>query len=301
MDATTIFITAIAITAVLAAAAVFTVAFRRGADSRPITAPSTGVLDKRAIKRDLAARQERVAEGEQRGGVATLVKEEAEAAEEEVEVEAEAEPSTEDPILRREELTEEEFGVTRRQFFNRAILGLFGGAFMGGLTISFLAFLWPKLSGGFGSPIAVGMVGDLRNEIQNADGTFTPVFVAAAQSWIVPWTREAGTEGTSFEGIPVIAGAEGGERGLMALWQKCVHLGCRVPSCESSQGFECPCHGSKYNLHGEYEDGPAPRNLDHFGVEVNDRGELVVNTGDVYETARARVKTVDYPQGPNCL
>ena len=53
----------------------------------------------------------------------------------------------------------------------------------------------------------------------------------------------------------------------MALWQRCVHLGCRVPSACSSQGFECPCHGSKYNFHGEYEDGPAPRNMDRFAVE----------------------------------
>ncbi|NNC42219.1 MAG: Rieske 2Fe-2S domain-containing protein, partial [Acidimicrobiia bacterium] len=60
--------------------------------------------------------------------------------------------------------------------------------------------------------------------------------------------------GTAFDGIPVIAG------GFTALWQKCVHLGCRVPWCASSQGFECPCHGSKYNAHGEYFAGPAPRN-----------------------------------------
>ncbi len=205
-----------------------------------------------------------------------------------------------DPLLEREELTPEEFGVARRQFFNRAILGLFGGAFLGGLTISFLAFLWPKLSGGFGAPINLGSVGDLRREIAQGDGSFIPKFAAAAQSWIVPWTR-SDTTGTSFEGMPVVAGAEGGEIGLMALWQRCVHLGCRVPSCVSSQGFECPCHGSKYNLHGEYEDGPAPRNLDRFGVEVNERGELIVLTGDIFETARSKVKSVAYPQGPNCL
>lgn len=301
MEATTIFIIGVAASAVLAAVAIFTVAYRRGPDSRPVTTPSTGALDKRAIARDLASRAHREEavghEGEGEGGVATLVAEEPEQLEE---AEAELEPAP-DPILEREEVTEEEFEVTRRQFFNRAILGLFGGAFMGGLTISFLAFLWPRLSGGFGSPITVGLVSDLRNQIVRADGSFSPQFVAAAQTWIVPWTRREGTEGTSFEGLPVVAGDDGGELGLMALWQKCVHLGCRVPSCESSQGFECPCHGSKYNLHGEYEDGPAPRNLDHFGVEVDDRGELVVNTGDVFETARAKVKTVAYPQGPNCL
>ena len=35
------------------------------------------------------------------------------------------------------------------------------------------------------------------------------------------------------------------EAGVVALYQKCVHLGCRVPWCTSSQWFECPCHGSQ--------------------------------------------------------
>lgn len=294
MSATTIFVIGIIGATVLVAGAIFTVAFRRGPGSSPVTGGVTGALDKRAIRQDLASREVRVGGDEEAtGAVATLVVE--------TEQPAMAEPPpARDPILERVQVTPEEFGVTRRQFFNRAILGLFGGAFMGGLTISFLAFLWPKLSGGFGSPIAVGTVSDLRRAIVLPDGTYSPQFVAAAQTWIVPWTAGDLT-GTSFEGLPVTAGGEEGELPLMALWQKCVHLGCRVPSCESSQGFECPCHGSKYNLHGEYEDGPAPRNLDHFGVQENDRGELVVLTGDVYETARAKVKTIEYPQGPNCL
>ena len=97
-----------------------------------------------------------------------------------------------------------------------------------------------------------------------------------------------------FEGIGAVA------EGLTGLWQKCVHLGCRVPWCSSSQGFECPCHGSKYNAHGEYEAGPAPRNLDRFALEVV-AGRLVINTGAVRDTARSVAKTVQYPQGVSCL
>jgi cytochrome b6-f complex iron-sulfur subunit len=289
MEPTTIFIIGIAVAAVLAAAAVFTVAFRRGPDAGPVAGTATGALDKRAIRRDLAARAEVHNDGA--GTDAALV---AEAPPEE--------PLTDpapDPILDREELSAEEFGIARRQFFNRAILGLFGGAFLGGLGISFLAFLWPKLGGGFGSPITVGTLDALRSEIAQGDGTFVPKFAAAAQAWIVPFTADS-LAGTSFDGLPVLAGDTDGELGLMALWQRCVHLGCRVPACISSQGFECPCHGSKYNMHGEYQDGPAPRNLDRFAVEVNDRGELIVQTGEVFQTARAQTKTVAYPQGPNC-
>ena len=56
-------------------------------------------------------------------------------------------------------------------------------------------------------------------------------------------------------------------QGYVALYQKCVHLGCRVPWCESSQWFECPCHGSKYNRVGEKQGGPAPRGLDRFPLD----------------------------------
>ena len=35
---------------------------------------------------------------------------------------------------------------------------------------------------------------------------------------------------------------------LFALSQKCPHLGCHVPFCESSGRFECPCHGSVFDL-----------------------------------------------------
>jgi len=65
---------------------------------------------------------------------------------------------------------------------------------------------------------------------------------------------------------------------VQALYRKCVHLGCSVPHCSKSMLFECPCHGSKYRLHGEYYGGPAPRGLDRFPVSVA-AGKLVVDTG----------------------
>jgi cytochrome b6-f complex iron-sulfur subunit len=159
--------------------------------------------------------------------------------------------------------------------------------------------MWPQLGSGFGSPIPVGKFADLKSQIEQPDGTAIPLFVASAQTWLVPFSQ-AEQAGSSFDGIPVVA-SDGTDIGLMALWQKCVHLGCRVPSCVPSQGFECPCHGSKYNLHGEYEAGPAPRNMDRFGVSIDSAGELVVLTGDVFETPRATNKTSRYPLGPFCV
>lgn len=48
------------------------------------------------------------------------------------------------------EVSPEEGGVTRRQFFNRAIAGSFG-AFLAVLGLDALALFWPRLTGGFGS------------------------------------------------------------------------------------------------------------------------------------------------------
>lgn len=189
------------------------------------------------------------------------------------------------------EATPEETGVTRRQFFNRALGSVFG-AFSGMLSLSFLAFLWPKLSGGFGADVNAGSISDLLADTVNDDGSVTPVFIPEARAYVVP-----SPEGLSeaFEGQSVEVG------GVMALFQRCVHLGCRVPWCGPSQGFECPCHGSKYNLIGEYNAGPAPRNLDRFVVEATPDNELIIKTGTIIQTPRALEPSVDYPQGPSCI
>lgn len=189
------------------------------------------------------------------------------------------------------EVSPEEAGVTRRQFFNRA-LGVTFGTFSGLLGTSFLAFLWPRISGGFGSDVNAGQVSDLLDQAINDDGSITPVFVPEARAYVVPGPPALSDQ---YEGRSVEAG------GVMAIWQKCVHLGCRVPWCSTSQGFECPCHGSKYNSIGEYNAGPAPRNLDRFVVEVTDGGELLIKTGTVVETPRAFQPSVSYPQGPSCI
>lgn len=193
-------------------------------------------------------------------------------------------------LQRVEELSPEEAGVSRRMFFTRALLGTFG-AYLGLFGLTSLAFLWPRLSGGFGSDIDAGPIEDLLDQIVQDDGSIIPAFLPDARAYVVPFQGDAG--GSQFDDT-VIAG------GLTALFQRCVHLGCRVPFCEASQGFECPCHGSKYNFVGEYNAGPAPRNLDRFVVsDVN--GRLIIQTSKIIQTARATSSSVPYPQGPSCI
>lgn len=89
--------------------------------------------------------------------------------------------------------------------------------------------------------------------------------------------------------------------GLRALYQKCPHLGCRVPFCDSSERFECPCHGSVYNLIGEYIQGPAPRGMDRFPIKIQgDR--VIVDTSSVVEGPPRGVLTGPAaPTGASCV
>jgi cytochrome b6-f complex iron-sulfur subunit len=193
--------------------------------------------------------------------------------------------------LRVVEAKPEEIGVTRRQFFNRALSATFG-SFVAVLGIELLAFMWPKLKGGFGADIDAGAVTDLLLATRTASGGVVPAFIPEARAYVVP-VNESNLS-PQFAGKGVSAG------GLMALYQRCVHLGCRVPWCATSQGFECPCHGSKYDGIGEYFGGPAPRNLDRFQVEVID-DRLLIHTAKIFQSPRAPVRSVAYPQGPSCI
>ncbi|MEX1263786.1 MAG: Rieske 2Fe-2S domain-containing protein [Actinomycetota bacterium] len=180
--------------------------------------------------------------------------------------------------------------VSRRDFFRRSLLNslmLFGAVF-GGASIT---FLWPNLKGGFGSLVDAGSVDDLKAEINTEAGVAyngTGRFYVVGYNGGVSGDVDYVTDGVSAEGI-------------MPLYQRCVHLGCRVPYCSSSKWFECPCHGSKYNGAGEYQLGPAPRGMDRFKLEIVD-GVVVVDTSEVVLGPPRGTDTVSQPpQGPFCV
>jgi Rieske Fe-S protein len=88
---------------------------------------------------------------------------------------------------------------------------------------------------------------------------------------------------------------------LFALSQKCTHLGCRVPFCESSGRFECGCHGSVFDLGGEWIKGPAPRGMDRFALTL-EGDVLQVDTGQVSEgPPHGAEQFLTPPIGPSCI
>lgn len=181
--------------------------------------------------------------------------------------------------------------LSRRDFFRYSLVGslLVFGAQFGGATI---AFLWPNLKGGFGSLIAAGKLEDIKSQISANGGFF---YFGAGRFYIVPWDgHTSGDVNYADEGIS--------DQGIMPLYQRCVHLGCRVPFCTQSKWFECPCHGSKYNNAGEYQLGPAPRGLDRFLVKIDEAGNVSVDTSQIILGPPRGTNTIDQPpQGPFCV
>jgi cytochrome b6-f complex iron-sulfur subunit len=182
--------------------------------------------------------------------------------------------------------------MTRRAFFRR-LLGFGFGLAMLDFGAASLSFLWPSLGGGFGGDIVLGTpLADVKAQIQS---TKQPFYFAPGRFYLVPYDPSNDKAGI-YTKASLLAG------GLMALYQRCVHLGCRVPFCQASQWFECPCHGSKYNRAGEYKLGPAPRGLDRFPLQVDDKGIITVKTGNlVTGPPRGTNTTGQDPEGPFCV
>jgi cytochrome b6-f complex iron-sulfur subunit len=141
--------------------------------------------------------------------------------------------------------------VTRREFLNYAFLGSLGIFFVvfGG---AFFVFALPRFGAGeFGGLFTLGAAGDV---IPPTDAAPKPN--TAARTWI-----------------------SNTDKGVLALYNVCVHLGCLYAWQPVTNRFECPCHGSKYQKDGTYIEGPAPRSLDRFVIRFTDaNGKVLAET-----------------------
>jgi len=258
-----------------------------GAAKRRDTQDATGLLSRETVKRDKGTEVsplgqaptgkeiERIAELERRGGAVAV------ATKPDLAPYVPPDPDT--------------LGVTRRQFLNRSIVAFFGFA-LSMFGVQVIAFLWPQPKGGFGSKINVGKIDDIKQKITAGKGFY---YLAEGRTWITAYPTGAIEKAKAIYQPPVLKGMQ--EAGIVALYQKCPHLGCRVPSCVSSQWFECPCHGSQYNLAGEKKGGPAPRGMDRFGVEVSG-GSVTIDTGTVFQGPPVGINTTGQEaEGPHCV
>jgi len=191
----------------------------------------------------------------------------------------------------------EEIGVSRRQFLNRSTVVLMSTGLLSFAAAGFVAFLWPTAAPVFGGKVNVGKLDDILASIRSNGGFF---YASNARSYVTIYPAEALPKARGVaEYQPLLGGMESG---VLALYQKCPHLGCRVPECKSSQWFECPCHGSQYNRAGEKKAGPAPRGMDHFAVTVTGTGDVIIDTSTVFAGAAIGANTTGQEaEGPHCI
>jgi cytochrome b6-f complex iron-sulfur subunit len=189
-------------------------------------------------------------------------------------------------------------GVSRRQFLNRSSITLMtlGLSVFGAANI---AFLWPRPTAGFGSKVKIGTIDSVNTVINSSSPAVNFAYFSEAQTYLQPYPMDQATQ-ASAEAVYKGATLAGIKQGYVALWQKCPHLGCKVPVCGTSQWFECPCHGSQYNRVGEKKVGPAPRGMDHFPVII-DGENVIIDTGTVSLGAVIGTDTTGQGlEGPHC-
>jgi cytochrome b6-f complex iron-sulfur subunit len=178
--------------------------------------------------------------------------------------------------------------VSRRSFLRTAWLAGLGAArAAGGAGPGYLRCAHPYE--GFGSKIKAGDKAKIDADIKANDGYS---YVPDGRFYLVPYDEQNDKERLYHR----VAGG-----GFMALSQRCVPRGCRVPWCATAQWWECPCHGSKYNQAGEYKEGPAPRGLDRFAITTQG-AQIVVDTSKIITgPPRGTNTTGQELQGPHCV
>lgn len=170
--------------------------------------------------------------------------------------------------------------VTRRELLNYAWLASI--ALFSLETVGFsLWFAFPNFKAGtFGGTFDIGQANEVLPEVNSG-----PVPYTDGKFWLVNLDTE-------FNGEP--------RKGVIALYKVCTHLGCLYEWVPMTGRFECPCHGSKFALTGDYLAGPARRSLDRFVIQavgpdgqvraqtdpegdpliVNPDDQLVIDTGN---------------------
>jgi cytochrome b6-f complex iron-sulfur subunit len=178
--------------------------------------------------------------------------------------------------------------LSRRRFLRRSLLAVWGLSATASVAGA-LAMLYPNLSNQFGSALTVGTKANFP-AARPSDFKINQVGVfyqQEAKTYIVHLHKDTEflLQGTTLEdqlASEFIVKDEDGSYWI-ALYQRCVHLGCTVPFRDDCVSFKCPCHGSHYNITGEYLDGPAPRSLDRFALSLNGE-DVMVDTGTLNNT-----------------
>jgi cytochrome b6-f complex iron-sulfur subunit len=124
-------------------------------------------------------------------------------------------------------------------------------------TLGFARFMFPNVLTEPPSRFKVGFPSNF------APGQVDTRFVAQFGVWVVNY---------EYNGKPEI----------YALRTVCTHLGCTPNWLEGEQKFKCPCHGSGFYKDGINFEGPAPRPLERYAIQIADDGQVEIDKSKLF-------------------
>ena len=193
--------------------------------------------------------------------------------------------------------------LSRRRFMRRSMLAVWGLSTTAAVAGA-LYFMYPNLAGQFGSDFTVGKKSDFpaAKPSDYKIGQAGVFYQQPAKTYLSHLSKDTQFSLTGsnlsdqLDSENFVKDSDGSY--WVALYQRCVHLGCTVPFRNDCVSFKCPCHGSHYNVDGEYLDGPAPRSLDRFSMSLNGE-DVIVHTGTLNNTVQHPDNTTRIIAVPN--
>ena len=76
--------------------------------------------------------------------------------------------------------------------------------------------------------------------------------------------------------------------GFYALSTVCTHLGCTPNWLSADQKFKCPCHGSGFVITGLNIEGPAPRPLERYKINMAEDGQILIDKNTKYQQEKGQ-------------
>ena len=129
-----------------------------------------------------------------------------------------------------------------------------------------LVFLWPApAKGQKKGPITVSLEKPL-DQLQNGDAVKFDAPKSPNSAFIMADGGGDNAPGDLAFGGFVVKNGEN----VAVFAQNCSHLGCSINFNPDARTFDCPCHGSRFNLDGTVLRGPAQNPLSHLSWKQGD-------------------------------
>lgn len=149
--------------------------------------------------------------------------------------------------------------VTRRTFLGWWMASLLTATVVAGLA-PILVYLWPAPpKGQKRGPIKISLTTPLD---QIPDGSATQILSPPSPNSAFVMADGGGDNAAGDLAFGAFIVKSQGKIAVFA--QNCSHLGCSIGFNRDARTFDCPCHGSRFNLDGTVLHGPAANPLSHL-------------------------------------